>query len=139
MPYSDAARSATNHLLDSLPDDTRVVVEELRHKLRATVRDEVRASPRVQRTIEEAVRRGVVVNLAYVDRNGTRTERSVEPVGFYGGFDGWYLIGWCRRRAGGRIFRLDRIASARLTREAAPPRDVDETLGWVPEELITPG
>jgi len=139
MPYSDAARSATNHLLDSLPDDTRVLVDELRTKLRATVGNRVRATPRVQRTIEESVRRGVVVNLAYEDRNGTRTDRAVEPVGFYGGGDGWYLIGWCRLRRAGRIFRLDRITSARLRREVAPSRSVDDTLGWVPEELLTPG
>ena len=138
MPFSDAARSATRHLLDSLPDDTRVVVDGLRHKLRATTGDRVRATPRVQRTLEESVRRGVVVNLTYEDRNGERTDRAVESVGFYGGADGWYLIGWCRLREGGRIFRLDRVASARLTREVAPVRDVDDTLGWVPEDLVTP-
>ena len=125
--------------LDSLPDDTRVGVDELRHRLRATVGAGVRASPRVQRTVEEAVRRQVVVNLDYDDRNGARTRRSVEPVGFYGGGDGWFLIGWCRLRDDGRIFRLDRIASARLTREPAPVRDLDDTLGWVPEDLVTPG
>jgi predicted DNA-binding transcriptional regulator YafY len=139
MPYSDAARTAVGRLLDSLPDDTRVGVDELRHRLRATVGGGVRARPRVQRTVEEAVRRQVVVNLDYEDRNGARTRRSVEPVGFYGGGEAWFLIGWCRLRRDGRIFRLDRIASARLTREPAPVRDVDETLGWVPEELVTPG
>lgn len=139
MPFSAAARSATSHLLDSLPDDTRVVVDELRQKLRTTAGGGVRAAPRVQRTIEESVRRGVVVNLSYEDRDGARTARAVEPVGFYGGAEGWYLIGWCRLRRGGRIFRLDRITSARLTREPAPARDVDDTLGWVPEDLVTPG
>jgi predicted DNA-binding transcriptional regulator YafY len=139
MPYSDAGRTAINRLLDSLPDDTRVAVDELRHRLRATVGDGVRAAPRVQRTVEEAVRRNVVVNIGYEDRNGATTRRAVEPVGFYGGGTSWFLIGWCRLRADGRIFRLDRITTARLTREVAPVRDVDDTLGWVPEELVTPG
>jgi len=139
MPYSGSGRAAVSRILDSLPDDTRVGVDELRQRLRATVGAGVRARPRVQRTVEEAVRRQVVVNLHFVDRNGVRTRRAVEPVGFYGGADGWFLIGWCRLREGGRIFRLDRIESARLTREAAPVRDVDETLGWVPEDLVTPG
>ncbi|MGI9596774.1 MAG: WYL domain-containing protein, partial [Acidimicrobiales bacterium] len=48
--------------------------------------------------MEEAVRRSVVVNLAYVDQNGVTTERSVEAVGFYHGGDNWYLIGWCLLR-----------------------------------------
>jgi predicted DNA-binding transcriptional regulator YafY len=139
MPYSGAGRTAVNRLLDSLPDGTRIAVDELRGRLRATVGGGVHATPRVQRTVEEAVRRGLVVNLDYVDRTGAATARAVEPVGFYGGADGWFLIGWCRRREDGRIFRLDRIRSARLTREQAPVRDVDATLGWVPEDLVTPG
>ena len=139
MPYSASARTAVGRILDSLPADTRVGVDELRNRLRATVGAGIHATPRVQRTLEEAVRRQVVVNLVYRDRNGAETRRAVEPVGFYGGADGWFLIGWCRLRAGGRIFRLDRVASARLTREVAPVRDVDDTLGWVPEDLVTPG
>jgi predicted DNA-binding transcriptional regulator YafY len=139
MPYSGSARAAVSRILDSLPDDTRVGVDDLRERLRATVGAGIRATPRVQRTVEEAVRRQVVVNVDYEDRDGVRTRRAVEPVGFYGGGDGWFLIGWCRLREGGRIFRLDRIRSARLTREPAPVRDVDDTLGWVPEDLVTPG
>jgi predicted DNA-binding transcriptional regulator YafY len=139
MPYSAAGRTAVNRLLDSLPDETRVAVDQLRGRLRATVAGGVPAAPRVQHTVEEAVRRNVVVNITYEDRDGARTRRAVEPVGFYGGGTSWFLIGWCRLRADGRIFRLDRIVTARLTREVAPVRDVDDTLGWVPEELVTPG
>ena len=84
------------------------------------------------------MRRGLVVNLTYRDRNGQVTRRAVEAVGFYGGADGWYLVGWCRLRDAGRIFRLDRITAAHLTRERAATRDLDDTLGWVPERLVTP-
>jgi hypothetical protein len=37
------------------------------------------------------------------------------------------------------VFRLDRIRRATLTTERVPPRDVDETLGWVPGIVVTPG
>jgi predicted DNA-binding transcriptional regulator YafY len=52
--------------------------------------------------------------------------------------NGWYLVGWCHLRQAGRIFRLDRITSARLTRRPVAERDLDETLGWVPYETARP-
>jgi predicted DNA-binding transcriptional regulator YafY len=139
MPYGDAGRSATQRLLDALAPETRVQVDSLREKIRAVPSNVPVATQRVRRTIEEAVREGRVVNLAYVDRNEVHTERAVEAVGFYGGADGWYLIGWCRLRDDGRIFRLDRIQRVTRTRERFTARDVDATLGWVPEPVVTPG
>ena len=66
------------------------------------------------------------------------TERSVEAGGFFNGGDFWYLIAWCHLRESGRLFRLDRISSARLTRRRVEERDLDELLGWVPTETSTP-
>ncbi|MEM9655892.1 MAG: WYL domain-containing protein, partial [Actinomycetota bacterium] len=152
MPYLDAATEATKRLLDGLGPSTRVGVAELRSRIRTSVpghteSDEIGAdgiqeertiSRRVKRSVETAVQRGVVVNLRYRDRAGDETDRAVDPVGFYQGRDGWFLIGWCHLRRAGRIFRLDRVVSARLTRRPADRHDVDETLGWTPNELATP-
>jgi predicted DNA-binding transcriptional regulator YafY len=138
MPFSEAGSTATKRLLDGLPDATRVAVSDLRSRIRTPIDRGQPPSNRVRRTVEQAVRRSVVVNLDYVDANGNRTTRPVEAVGFYQGGDGWYLIGWCRLRDAGRIFRLDRIQAARLTKRDASPRDVDETLGWVPDDLTAP-
>jgi predicted DNA-binding transcriptional regulator YafY len=80
----------------------------------------------------------VVVNIDYTDQHGAHTERAVEAAGLYFAGDGWYLVGWCRLRDAGRIFRFDRIRAARLTKEAAPARDVDATLGWVPHTVSIP-
>ncbi|MEL6892743.1 MAG: WYL domain-containing protein [Actinomycetota bacterium] len=137
MPYADAAGAASQRLLDAIPDLTRVQADELRLRIRTRVTDGS-VTPRVRRTVEEAVRTQRVVNITYVDAAGASTNRAVEPVGFYNGEQGWYLIGWCRRRDAGRIFRLDRIQTARLTKRSAPHRDVDEVLGWVPDEVTSP-
>lgn len=139
MPFETAARTATRRLLDSLPATTREGVELLRGTVRTTAADRSAGDARVRRTVEEAVRRSRVVNLRYRDRNGVVTDRAVEPVGFYSGDDGWYLIAWCRMRTGGRIFRIDRIERARATRDEVARRDVDDVLGWVPGRLLTPG
>lgn len=138
MPFADHGSSATERLLDGLPGLTRLEVESLRSRIRTAESARPAAQPRVRRTVEEAVRRSVVLNIDYVDQHGTATSRAIEPVGLYFGGDGWYVVGWCRLRRGGRIFRFDRIRSARLTKRAFPPRDVDETLGWVPHPVQTP-
>lgn len=138
LPYADAGKTATARLLDGLPDVTRVGVEELRSRIRT--RPEPNRRPRVQvrRTLEQAVQRSVVANIGYADRHGHATSRSVDCVGFLHGDDGWYLIGWCHLRRAGRMFRLDRITAARLTKRVAAEHDLDDTLGWVPYEVDQP-
>ena len=49
----------------------------------------------------------------------------MEPLGFLGGQQNWYLIAWCRLRDGVRGFRLDRIRRALGTGRTAPRRDID--------------
>ena len=124
--------------MQRLPTATRLEVEALRARIRTAEQQRPAAPARVRRTVEEAVRRSVVLNVDYADRHGTSTSRAVEPVGLYFGGDGWYVIGWCRLREAGRIFRFDRIRSARLTTQPFAPRDVDDTLGWVPHALQQP-
>lgn len=137
MPFAESGASATTRLLDGLGTSTRMNVEQLRGRVRARASSAL-VDKRTRHTIQEAVRRAVVVNLDYVDANGTDTARAVEAHGFYHGGDGWYLIAWCQLRDAGRIFRLDRIQSARITRRRIVPRDLDETLGWVPDEMAAP-
>lgn len=141
MPFSDAGSAAVKRLLDGLGEQTRFEVDALRRRIRTgdggpSDRPPVRA--RVRRTVEEAVRRSVVVNLVYTDATGSVTERAVDALGFYRGGEDWFLIGWCHLRNAGRIFRLDRISSARLTRRPVGERDLDDALGWVPRDVRVP-
>lgn len=138
MPFADAGASATARLLDGLPTGTRLEVEALRARIRTAEQQRPAAPARIRRTVEEAVRRSVVLNIDYVDQHGASTARAVEPVGLYFGGDGWYVVAWCRLRRDGRIFRFDRIRSARLTKQPCPSRDVDATLGWVPHPVNAP-
>lgn len=141
MPFADSGERATRRLLDSLGEHTRFEIDALRRRVRTvdpTGHQSHRSNLRIRRTLEEAVRRTRVVNLTYTDGNGVRTDRSVDAVGFYCGGNDWYLIGWCHLRQAGRIFRLDRVTAARLTKRAAATHDVDETLGWVPHEVRAP-
>lgn len=139
MPFGWACDAAVAKMADALPAEHRVALDELRARVRVVPPDPPRASPRVTAVLEEAVRHGRVVRLGYTDADGARTERDVEPVGFHGDVEGWYLVAWCRMRRDGRVFRLDRIRSATATTQAAPPRDYDEVLGWVPRRGTVAG
>lgn len=138
MPFADSGATAVNRILDALPSQTRVMTEQLRDRTRTLDEPADPVGRRVRRSVEEAVRRQVVVNIDYRDRDGDETQRSVDPVGFLRHVDGWYLIAWCHLRDAGRIFRLDRIARATLTRRACAGHDVDATLGWVPASVSRP-
>lgn len=131
-PYATAASMAIGKLLDALDGPQRAAVEELRGRFRVAAPDSA-ATPRVRSVVEDAVGAQTVVRLAYTDRNGQRTVRRVEPVGFYTAEGIWSLVAWCRLREGGRLFQLDRITRAHPTSERFAPRDLDEVLGWVPQ------
>lgn len=139
MPFGWACDGAVAKLTDALPAEHRVALDDLRARVRVVPPEPPRPPARVAAVVEDGVRRGTVVRLAYVDRNGAATERDVEPVGFHGDAEGWYLVAWCRLRHGGRVFRLDRVRSATATTERAPPRDYDEVLGWVPRRGTVAG
>ena len=126
MPFADAARSARMKLAAVMATSEASQAEDLAARIRVAPRPE--NDPKLMRTIEEGVFRRVVLDIDYEDRNGIATSRKVEAQGLFSSWNGWYLIGWCRMRDGGRVFRLDRIRDAAITDEAIPERDVDEVL-----------
>ena len=77
-----------------------------------------------------------VLRIRYTDREGAVTRREIEPLGYVGKPEHWYLIAWCRLRKEIRAFRTDRIASYSVTAEVPPlrrlrPEDLDIPYGDV--------
>lgn len=125
-PFSASARIAAQKVLAVLPADVRRREESLAARVHTLGEDKSpRASARINDTVTQAVATDRVVHLDYVSRDGARTSRDVEPLGLLWSPVGWYLAGWCRLRAGVRGFHLARIASATLTDEHAPAREVE--------------
>lgn len=120
-PYSQAAGTALRKLVRAMSASDAEAARDLVGRIRLVGPVEPRDA-RVQSVLEEAVRTRRVVAITYGDRAGAATERRVEPHGFLGNDRHWYLVGWCRLRDDVRGFRLDRVASAALTPEVAPPR-----------------
>lgn len=96
------------------------------------------SAPRVLAVLEQCVADGTAVRIRYTDRHGTKTDRTIEPAGFYGTPDGWHVAAWCRLRDDARLFRLDRIRAATPTRQLVHPRDLDAVLGWIPAPATAP-
>ena len=139
IPFADAARVALRKVVAAMSEAGREGARDLADRIRLLQRTGELARTPVVRAVETAVLRRQVLELDYVDRDGNRTAaRLVEPFGFSGGGDYWYLMGWCRLRDGGRSFRLDRIQAARVTDEPAPPRTIHEVAGERAEWMRRP-
>jgi predicted DNA-binding transcriptional regulator YafY len=138
VPYSREARTALNKVMAAMSGEASDGARTLSGKVRLLLPERDESQPRPAAVIEEAVQHSWVLALEYVDVQGRRTHREVEPVLFVGGRQAWYLIGWCRLRADARAFRLDRIAAARITGEQGPDHDVEKFAGLVPKNLRIP-
>lgn len=132
IPFGDSARSAVRKLVAAMSAANREGARELVSRIHLLQRrGQLEATP-VVRAVETAVAERKVLELDYVDRTGQRTERRlVEPYGFAGSEEHWYLMAWCRLRGGGRSFRLDRMQAARVTDEPAPEREIHEVAGEI--------
>ena len=78
---------------------------------------------------------GCVLRVGYADRHGAVTTRDIEPLGWVGVRDRWYLIAWCRLRGSVRIFRPDRISTVTPTRETVVPRSLRDAGVDIPHRL----
>jgi predicted DNA-binding transcriptional regulator YafY len=57
------------------------------------------------------------MHIAYVDQNGTRTERVIWPIAMAYYVDATLIGAWCELRTDFRNFRVDRITAANVLDE----------------------
>ena len=67
--------------------------------------------------VEQAVLGGDVATIEYVDAAGNSTTRTIEPAGFVGNADQWYLVAWCRVRNPDRLLSPSRRRLVASTNE----------------------
>lgn len=134
-PFARAAESALRKIVAAMPVREAAAATELADRVRylAPVSAPAPRQP-VPSILEEALAKQRVLRLLYADKDGTLTERDVEPVIFMAAPKGWYLVGWCRLRDDLRVFRVDRILTANDLGEPVPERVL--TLPEVPDHVI---
>jgi len=124
-------RAWTDPELGSAAEEALGKIEAvLPEKLRRAVPDATLFAPdfHVRRSLtrhmtelRRAIRDGRKVRLAYEDREGTPTARTVRPLGLFFWGNAWSLGAWCELRSGFRNFRLDRVAELRPLDETFRP------------------
>jgi predicted DNA-binding transcriptional regulator YafY len=136
-PVARSARTALLKIVAAMSAADSAEARELAGRIRYLVPDDVGEDDdqagAVPAVVQEAVAARQVLRLVYVDRNGTETERDVEPAAFVSGVRDWYLIGWCRLREGPRLFRVARIRRASPLEETAPDRDFRDAEPRIPD------
>lgn len=91
-------------------------------------------------TIYEAIKSLKILQLTYLDGNGKRAIRNVEPMTLFQKGFAWYLFGYCHKRNESRIFKLSRIKELRVlnntfVRKQGNFRTLFAT--WQPQEKMT--
>lgn len=133
LPFAADARTALSKVLAVMPDRERAEAEAIASRLWLRVPEQL-PRPAVARVLDEAIRRQRVVVLRYERRDGEIGKRAVEPAALAATGGHWYLMAWCRLRKAPRWFRTDRIRSAHLTSEPAPPHDPTTEFGTPPPD-----
>ncbi len=134
IPFAEGAERALAKIEAALPK--RRVGELQRFMQRVLIGDSAldlrsavpRIDPKLVSTFEGAFTTSRLLTFGYVDRQGRRTRRLVEPHGLLVRAPLWYVIAWDPRRDAPRLFRADRIRWPRVTEQTFLPR---------PHELVT--
>jgi predicted DNA-binding transcriptional regulator YafY len=91
--------------------------------------------------IRRAILQKKVISFEYLNSEGQKSVREVEPEKLHYKGNSWYLIGYCRLRGKARIFRISRIKKLHLKDEYFSPRAIEssdpreETI--LPKPLVT--
>jgi predicted DNA-binding transcriptional regulator YafY len=128
IPFADGAERALAKIEAALPKQR--VGELQRFMQRVLIGDAARgldsAVPGIDTTLvatfEKAFTRSRLLSFGYVDRDGRRTRRRVEPHGLLIRAPLWYVIAWDPRRDAPRLFRADRMRRPSITEETFLPR-----------------
>lgn len=122
-PFRAEGRSALNKLVAAMRQEDVAMARDLATCVHLLGDGPIPPMPHVL-----GIRR--VLRIRYADREGTLTRREIEPLGYVGKPEHWYLVAWCRLRGAIRAFRTDRIASFTVTAEVPAlrrlrPEDLD--------------
>jgi predicted DNA-binding transcriptional regulator YafY len=127
IPFAADAASALRKVMAAMTDTGREHARQLTQRIRLLQQTGELTGGPVLRAVEQAMTEDRVLSIDYLDKSGVQTNsRLIEPHSLAGSDRGWYLLAWCQLRNGGRTFRLDRIAAARITRQRVAHRRYDE-------------
>jgi predicted DNA-binding transcriptional regulator YafY len=134
-PFRDAARSAARKVTAVLTEDDARRTARLAGRVHLLESGERASAPA---GLAHALTGGQVIRMTYRDGAGRGSERTVEPLGYIGKGEDWYLIAWCRLRGAVRAFRGDRVLAVVETGERVPVRAVRVDELDIPHGVLRP-
>jgi predicted DNA-binding transcriptional regulator YafY len=147
VPFAAGAERALLKIEAALPADR---VRELRHFMRrilvgdpAAAEDALGANA-VDRSLlpqfESAFTARRILRFDYVDRQGRRSRRRIEPHGLLVRAPLWYVIAWDLNKDAPRVFRMDRVRRPIVQANTTfLPRPIEFVTGVCPDARATPG
>lgn len=75
--------------------------------------------------IKRAILKRQVITFCYINSNGERSIRSMEPMRLIFKGQAWYLWGYCRAKSAFRVFRISRMKDLKLSTETFQRRKQD--------------
>lgn len=89
------------------------------------------------RTCQESIIQRKFISFDYLDKNGVKSNRTVEPYQLHFSETSWYLKGFCLHRQSYRTFKLSRIDNLRMDDRTFEPRDdlleLEQETGYRPQ------
>ncbi|MBT2503631.1 YafY family protein [Curtobacterium sp. ISL-83] len=134
-PFRGAAHTAARKVTAVLHDDDARRAARLASRVHLLESGDRPPGPTA---LAQALTHGRVVRMRYRDAAGRDTDRTVEPLGYIGKGEDWYLVAWCRLRDGVRAFRGDRVIAVEETDEVAPQRVVHLDELDIPHGVLRP-
>jgi predicted DNA-binding transcriptional regulator YafY len=144
IPFAAGAERALVKIEAALPEQR--VCELQRFMQRVLIGDSTpdpgttfaEIDPGMVATFEQAFTTSRLLSFNYVDREGRRTRRRVEPHGLLVRAPLWYVIAWDPRRDAPRLFRADRIRRPSITDQTFLPRPHELVARVCPDARAAP-
>lgn len=117
--YSEAIDKIKSVLRYTVKDKANLLADRTRYD---EVLNQERNSSNLS-DLQEALTSYKLVQIEYVNKEGTATSRVIEPFAILSA-ENWYLIAWCRLRKGFRFFRPDRIQKMEILSDNFEPHNL---------------
>jgi predicted DNA-binding transcriptional regulator YafY len=110
-PLAAAARRASAKFAASMAPSRQEAYANLPMRAASRATSESDGAKAHLSLLRDAIRRRLILRIAYTDLAGKQSERIIRPLGLTLFDSAWLLTGWCEARDAFRNFRVDRIGT----------------------------
>ncbi|MDU0332669.1 YafY family protein [Paenibacillus sp. 3LSP] len=124
LPFETETSSALGKFYHYMSSDVRDRIDQMKNRVDFVAPTRQSAFPYLGLLLEAAIQQQVL-RINYESRRGVSTCRQIQPVGIYASDGLWYCPAYCFERRDFRLFRCDRITSAKAAAGPDAPEPLD--------------